>query len=166
MSEDRPLSVELGECPFCHGKATVTLKKEPYGYPTGEWSVAYRYDGRPECENGCPIGWLNLPTFHADGGSIDHEPTFEEVGTWFRQRWADDCAMLGRREPCSHCGGKPKFGTDRDGNIRFGCARCERWVQWDFLVMTVREWTERESKANRRRHKSDQLSDLLNGLGD
>lgn len=74
MGEDRPLSVELGECPFCHGKATVTLKKEPYGYPTGEWSVTYRYGVRPECENGCPIGWLNLPTFHADGGSIDHKP--------------------------------------------------------------------------------------------
>lgn len=165
MGEDRPSSVELGECPFCHGKATVTLKKEPYGYPTGEWPVAYRYDGRPECGNGCPIGRLNLPTFHADGYPIDHEPTFEEVGTWFRRRWADDCAMLGRREPCSKCGGKPKFDTDGDGNIRFGCARCKRWTQWDFLVMTVREWTECESKANERLRKSDRLADLLNGLG-
>ena len=165
MGEDRPSSVELGECPFCHGKATVTLKKEPYGYPTGEWPVAYRYDGRPECGNGCPIVRLNLPTFHADGYPIDHEPTFEEVGTWFRRRWADDCAMLGRREPCSKCGGKPKFDTDGDGNIRFGCARCKRWTQWDFLVMTVREWTECESKANERLRKSDRLADLLNGLG-
>lgn len=31
--------------------------------------------------------------------------------------------------------------------------------------MTVREWTEHESKANRRRRKSVQLADLLNGLG-
>lgn len=155
--------IELGECPFCHGKATVTLKKEPYGYITGEWSVTYRYDGQPECENGCPIGQLNLPTYREAGVPIDHKPTLEEVETWFRRRWADDCAMLRRREPCSHCGGKPKFDTDKDGNIRFGCAHCKRWVQWDVLVMTVREWTERESKANRRLRKSDQLSDLLNG---
>lgn len=166
MSKDRPLSIELGECPFCHGKATVLLKNESYGYITGEWSVTYRYGGQPECENGCPIGRLNLPTYREAGGSIDRKPTLEDVEDWFRQQWTDDCAMLSRREPCSNCGGKPKFGTDKDGNIRFGCAHCQRWVQWDFLVMTVREWTEHESKANRRRRKSDQLSDLLNGLED
>ena len=31
--------------------------------------------------------------------------------------------------------------------------------------MTVREWTECESKANERLRKSDRLADLLNGLG-
>lgn len=43
--------ITLGKCPFCNSRVTADLE-------TADGMVMA---GLPECENGCPVGWVMSP---------------------------------------------------------------------------------------------------------
>jgi len=168
-------TIELGECPFCHGKVNVAIREktdprdEKYGFRT------YRYDTRDGeqlvCEHGCPLGQIRNDPHHTFG-SYKGSVSIKEVKEAFVKEWLEDCAILRQREPCSECGNKPEFGKSEKHfpetgmPIHFGCSHCERWVEGFDLVNEVLGWTKRESELNERVGKWRRLIDLLNGLDD
>ena len=161
-------NIILGVCPFCHGKVTVTLKENVYSDESTVW-FQYSYDGQPECERGCHVERISRPQytfrFTASEYFTHDAPTPEEVAGKFTRLWVEDCTILNQCEPCSKCGGKPKFSTGTNGEVRYGCSHCKRWEENEyFFSCMVNKWTKNESEANSRKRESNQLADMLNGL--
>lgn len=56
----------LGQCPFCNGGATAAVRR--FDERTiGMWYVAFDYDLRPGCPNGCPIDRFDTTRLFFDG---------------------------------------------------------------------------------------------------
>lgn len=59
-------SFVLGQCPFCNGGVTAAVKR--FDERTiGMWYVAFDYDLRPGCPNGCPIDRFDMTRLFFDG---------------------------------------------------------------------------------------------------
>lgn len=85
----------LGQCPFCNGGVTAAVRR--FDERTiGMWYVAFDYDLRPGCPNGCPIDRFDTTRLFFDGWTVasDYDPT-----PAFRRAWARDVRMFHMRPP-------------------------------------------------------------------
>ena len=85
----------LGQCPFCNGGATAAVRR--FDERTiGMWYVAFDYDLRPGCPNGCPIDRFDMTRLFFDGWTVasDYDPT-----PAFRRAWMRDVRMFHNRPP-------------------------------------------------------------------
>lgn len=90
----------LGQCPFCNGGVTAAVRR--FDERTiGMWYVAFDYDLRPGCPNGCPIDRFDMTRLFFDGWTVasDYDPT-----PAFRRAWARDVRMFHNRPACPWCG--------------------------------------------------------------
>lgn len=152
----------LGQCPFCNGGATAAVRRFDER-TAGMWYVAYDYDLRPGCPNGCPIDRFDTTRLFFDGWAVapDYDPT-----PAFRRAWARDVRMFHMRPACPRCGRPARLRTGSDSAM--GCPWCGLWAKkTQTIAGLVDEWSklvDRKREENKRKNGSAGLADLLNGL--
>lgn len=129
MQQERNWSMErfepfvLGQCPFCNGGVTAAVRRFD-GRTIGMWYVAFDYDLRPGCPNGCPIDRFDMTRLFFDGWTVasDYDPT-----PVFRRAWARDVRMFHNRPACPRCGRPARLRSGSD--FAMGCPWCGLWAE-------------------------------------
>lgn len=145
-------ALPVGACPYCGGKATVTLnQKKEYtslrDYPAG----FFIYGCNVKCENGCDLVHFYIPH---DG---DECLLLNEALDAYRKDWKHMCGMVKNPSPCGVCGVKPKWTVTSD-SARIECPKCGRSFHDDYkyyhlgdLMLSGRKTSGNGLKQKRRR---------------
>lgn len=154
----------LGQCPFCNGGVTAAVRR--FDERTiGMWYVAFDYDLRPGCPNGCPIDRFDMTRLFFDGWTVasDYDPT-----PAFRRAWARDVRMFHMRPACPDCGKQAEFKSDGKDFLILGCPHCRLWAgEASTVAGLVDEWgklVDRKREENKRKNGTAGLADMLNEL--
>ena len=124
----------LGQCPFCNGGVTAAVRR--FDERTiGMWYVAFDYDLRPECPNGCPIDRFDTTRLFFDGWTVasDYDPTPAFRRAWardvraFRRAWARDVRAFHERPACPRCGRPARLHSG--SGFAMGCPWCGLWAE-------------------------------------
>lgn len=155
MSDRKTMEIELGECPFCKGKAMAGMEYWHEHYGTRTLAIC-----RPKCANGCPVEDFTTLHRETDAGEGD----VDKLAGWLRQDWAEAVRTWRRREKCPHCGAMPKFSVNADGHLDLGCINesheplnatghggsiVDLVDRWDSIALPIRHRLEREVKNKR-----------------
>ena len=132
--------ITLGKCPFCNSRVTAALE-------TADGMVMA---GLPECENGCPVGWVMSPA--ALTTSMSDAP--ERLA----DKWMQACDMLLNPETCPICDEHPVF-TAIKADLWFGCPSdgLVKATAGMSLVKLVEEWNTRVAEVEQTKRQQAEL---------
>lgn len=132
--------ITLGKCPFCNSRVTADLE-------TADGMVMA---GLPECENGCPVGWVMSPA--ALTTSMSDAP--ERLA----DKWMQACDMLLNPETCPICDEHPVF-TAIKADLWFGCPSdgLVKATAGMSLVKLVEEWNTRVAEVEQTKRQQAEL---------
>lgn len=132
--------ITLGKCPFCNSRVTADL----------EAADGMVMAGLPECENGCPVGWVMSPA--ALTTSMSDAP--ERLA----DKWMQACDILLNPETCPICDEHPAF-TAIKADLWFGCPSdgLVKATAGMSLVKLVEEWNTRVAEVEQTKRRQAEL---------
>ena len=150
-------ALPLGACPYCGGKATVTLDQQKEYTSLRDYYPAgfFIYGCNVKCENGCDLAHFYIP---CDG---DECLLLNEALDAYRKDWKHMCDMVKNPSPCGTCGVKPMWTVTSD-SARIECPKCGRSFHDDYKYYHLGDLILKWEKDQRERSKVKEAETRLN----